>query len=195
MACSGWPGECDFIKRAGAEPFGRARHGAAAQRPIEFDGRVVVGQRPHHQAFETALAEVAPCCGEQTPAKAQSLEFGPQIELVNFSVVRQATGAVAPIIRVTGNPVAEHEQRDATAFTNGRFPPSRAAAADQLLELRPRNNAPVGRSPSFVVGLRDRKGVGRLGPANLYEYVTQGLDLSKATGCGSSPLINRQLTM
>ena len=54
------PGEGDLIERLGAEPLGGARDRAAAERAIEFHRRLVVGQRPHHQALQPALRP-GPC--------------------------------------------------------------------------------------------------------------------------------------
>src|SRR5690349_24974756 len=72
-ACS-IPGEGDLVEQLVAELFRRAGDRAAAERPIELDRGLVVGQRPHHQALHAALHEVAPRSGEQPPAEAEPLE-------------------------------------------------------------------------------------------------------------------------
>ena len=56
---SALPGVGDLIERLGAEPLRRARDRAAAERAVEFDRRLVVGQRPDHEALQPALREIA----------------------------------------------------------------------------------------------------------------------------------------
>src|SRR5262245_40490940 len=71
---SAGPGEGDLVEGAGAESFGGAGHRLAAERPIEADGRLVVRERPDHQALQPALHQVAPRGGEQLAAEAEDLE-------------------------------------------------------------------------------------------------------------------------
>src|ERR1700687_288033 len=166
---SGLPGERHLVERLVAESLGGARNRAAAERAIELDGRIVVGQRPNHQAAQAALGEIAPGRGEQPAAEAQALEFRPQIEFIDLAVVGEAARAVAAVIGVAGDALGEHQQRDAAALADGGLPPGRAAPADQLLELRTGDDAAICRAPSLIVGLRDGHGVGSLRPANLDE--------------------------
>src|SRR6266508_3979988 len=101
------PGEGDLVEGAPAESFGGTRHRLAAERTVEADGLLVVRERPHHQAAEPALYQVAPRRGEQLAAEAEPLEFRPQIELVDLPVVIEAARAVAPVIGVAGHAFAE----------------------------------------------------------------------------------------
>src|SRR6516162_3866414 len=84
---SAGPGEGDFVEGAGAEAFGGAGHRLAAERPVEADRRLVVRERPDHQALQSALHQVAPRRGEQLAAEAEALEFRPQVKLVDLAVV------------------------------------------------------------------------------------------------------------
>src|SRR5207247_8748904 len=79
---SGLPGERHLVERLVAEALGGTRNRAAAERAIELDGRIVVGQRPDHQAAQAALGEIAPGRGEQPAAEAQALEFRPQVAFI-----------------------------------------------------------------------------------------------------------------
>ena len=153
------PAERDLIEHAGAEFFGTARHRLAAERAVEFDRVFVFRQRPDDQRFQRALRQVAPRRGEQAAAEAEALEFRPQIELVDFAVIIEAARAVAAVIGVARDLVAELQQRDAAAFANGAFPPRRAAAIDQLFEFGARNDALIGGPPCLIVGVRDSAGI------------------------------------
>ena len=50
------PAERDLIEALGAEALRRARDRSAAERPVELDRRIVVGQRPDHQALQVRSA-------------------------------------------------------------------------------------------------------------------------------------------
>ena len=152
--------------RRSAPRSGRPRGRRARDR---IPSPVVVGKRPHHQALQAALDQILARGGEQAAAEAQSLEFGPQIKLVDLAVVEQAARAVASVIGVAGNAVAELQDGDAAAFADSRVPPVRAAAVDQLVELVARDDALIGRAPRLVMRLGDVHRVGGLGAANLYE--------------------------
>ena len=91
----------------------------AAQRAVEFHRRLVVRQRPHHQALQPALREVAPRRGEQAAAEAEPLILRPQIELVDLAVVEQAARAVAAVVGVARDLVAERQDGDAAALADG----------------------------------------------------------------------------
>src|SRR5262245_22277095 len=106
MFRSGAPGEGDLVQGARAELLRRARHGAAAERAIELDRRLVVGQRPDHQALEPALRKIAAGGGEKTAPEAQPLKLRPQVDLVDLAVIKQAARPVASVIGVAGNAVA-----------------------------------------------------------------------------------------
>src|SRR5262249_25265763 len=169
VARSAGPGEGDFVEGAGAEPFGGTRHRLAAERPIEADGRLVVRERPDHQALQPTLHQVAPRRGEQLAAEAETLEFRPQVELVDFAVVIQAARAVAPVIGITGHAFPERQHHDPAAFANRAVPPQRAAPVDELVELRPGNDALISTPPGFVVRRGDGRCIGRLGAADFDE--------------------------
>src|SRR5262249_54196900 len=129
------PGERDLVERLRPELLRGARDHAAAERAIEFGGGIVVGERPDHHALQAALREVALGRGEQAAAEAEPLELGTQIELVDLTFEMQAAGAVAAVIGVTRDLVAEYQHADAAALADRRVPPLRAAAVDELLEL------------------------------------------------------------
>src|ERR1043165_7081111 len=107
------PPERDLIETLGPEAFRRARHRAAAERLVETDRRVVVGERPDHQALQSALRQIAPRRREQPPAETQPLKFRAEIELVDLAVVEQAARAVAAVVGVARDAIAELKQRDA----------------------------------------------------------------------------------
>src|SRR5262249_41859898 len=159
-----------FIEGAIAKPFGRTGDRTAAERAIEFHGRLIVGQGPDHDAFHAALREIAAGRGEQASAEAQALEFWAQIDLVDFTVVVQAAGAISAVVGIAGNLIAEHQDRDAATFADGAVPPVRAAAIDELFQFRAGNHALIGGAPGFVMGYGHRGRVGRRGAANLYQY-------------------------
>src|SRR5215510_5102540 len=94
------PGEGDLVEHAGAEALGGACHRLAAERAVEADGRLVVRQRPDHEALQPALHQVAARRGEQLAAEAQPLEFGTQIKLVDLTVVVEAARAVAAVVGI-----------------------------------------------------------------------------------------------
>src|SRR5262245_27684526 len=163
------PGEGDLVEGAGAEPFGGPGHRLAAERAIEADGRLVVRQRPDHQALQPALHQVAPRRGEQLAAEAETLEFRPQVELVDLAVVVQDARAIAPVVGITGHAFAERQHRDPAALANRAVPPYRTAPVDELVELRPRNDALISAPPGFVVRRGDGRSIGRLGAADFDE--------------------------
>src|SRR5713226_6858406 len=145
------PGECDLIEHAGSEPLGGARHRLARERAVKADCRLVVRERPDHQALQPALHQVTPCRGKELAAEAEALEFRPQIKLVDLPVVVQAARAVAPVIGVAGDAIAEGQHGDAAALADRAVPPLRAVPVDQLLELGSGNDSLVGTSPGLVV--------------------------------------------
>ena len=163
------PGVGDLVERLGAEALRGAGDRAAAERAIEFHRRLVIGQRPHHQALQAALHEVLARGGEQATAEAQPLELGTQIKLVDFAVIEQAARPVAPVVGVAGNLLAELQDGDAAALADGRVPPVRSAPVDQLAELVARDDALIGRPPCLVMGRGDVHRIGGLRTANLYE--------------------------
>src|SRR5207249_10955986 len=131
--------------------------------------RLVVGERPDDEALQPALRKVAPRRREQAAAKPQPLKFRAEVKLVDFAVVKKTACAIAAVIRITGNAIAELQQRDAAALGDGVLPPAGSAAADQLFQLGAGDDAAVGCPPGGVVGGRDQCGVGGLGAANLDE--------------------------
>src|SRR5712675_395355 len=150
------PGEGDLVERLGPELLRGAGDHAAAEGAVEFRRRIVVGERPDHHALQPALHQIAPGGGEQAAAKAEALEFRPQVELVDLAFEVQAAGAVAAVVGVAGDLVAEHQHADAAALADRAVPPMRAAAVDQLLEFGAGDDALIGRAPGFVMGRRYR---------------------------------------
>src|SRR6185312_2418132 len=145
------PGEGDFIERFGPEFLRGAGYHPAAERAVELRRRVVVRERPNHHALQPALHQIAPGGGEQAAAKAEALEFRPQIELVDLAFEMQAAGAVAAVIGVARHLVAEHQHADAAALADRAVPPLRAATVDELFELGAGNDALIGRAPGFIM--------------------------------------------
>src|ERR1700739_4581490 len=141
IATSVRPGERDLVERLRPEALRGAGHHAAAGRAIEFGGGIVVGQRPDHHALQPALAEVALGGGEQAAAEAEALELGAKIELVDFAFEMQAAGAVAAVIGVARDLVAEHQHANAATLADRRVPPLRAATIDQLFKLGARDDS------------------------------------------------------
>src|SRR5438477_12093536 len=127
------PAERDLIEALLPEAFRGARDRAAAERLVERNRRLVIAERPDHQTFQSALREVAARRGEQPPAEAEALELRAEIELVDLAVVEQAAGAVAPVVGIARDAIAELQQRDAAPFGDRVLPPARTAPADQLL--------------------------------------------------------------
>ena len=85
----------------------------------ELDRGLVVRQRPDHEALQAALREVAARRREQLAAEAQPLEFRPQVKLVDLAVVVEAARAVAAVVGVARDRIAEGEDGDPAAFADG----------------------------------------------------------------------------
>src|SRR4051794_33470008 len=166
---SGPPGEGHLVEGAGAELFRRASYRAAPQRAVELNRRLVVRQSPDDQAFQTALGEVAARGGKKTAAEAKPLKLRPQVDFVDLALVEQAARAIAPVIGIAGDAVAEPEKGNAAALADGALPPGRPAPADQLLQLGSRDDPSICVAPCFIVGFRHRYRIGGLGAANLDE--------------------------
>ena len=115
------------------------------------------------------MVEILACGGEQAAPKTQTLEFRPQINLVDLAVVKQAACAVAPIVGIARDAIAELKDCNAAAFADGRIPPVRTTAVDQLVELIARDDALIGRAPRLIMGVGDVQCVCRLCATNLYE--------------------------
>src|SRR5262249_34330431 len=160
------PGERDLVEDPGAEPLGGASHRLAAERAGEGGGRLVVRQRPDHQAWQAALPEVAACGGKELASEAEALEFRPQVELVDLAVVVEAARAVAAVVGVAGDAFAEGEHCNPAALAGRAVPPLPAAPIDQLVELGPRDDALIRAPPGIVVSRRNRRRIGRLGAAD-----------------------------
>src|SRR6202140_3520671 len=126
------PGEGNLVERFGPELLRGAGDHAAAQRPVKLRRRFVVGQRPDYHALQAALQEVAARGGEQPAAEAEALKFGAQIKLVDLAFEMQAARAVAAVIGIARDLVAEHQHPAAAALSDRAIPPLRAAAVDQL---------------------------------------------------------------
>ena len=116
------PAEGHLVENSSAEFLRRAGDRLAAERAIKLHGGVVLRQCPHDQGFESALREIAARRGEQPAAKAQALEFGPQIQLVDLAVIMQAARPIASVIGIAGDFVAELQERDAAALADGCSP-------------------------------------------------------------------------
>src|SRR5262249_4141713 len=117
------PAESDLGQDACAKPLGGSRHRLAGKRAVEAYGRLVVRERPDHQALQPALRQVAPGRGEQLAAKAKPLKLRTQIKLVDFAIVIEAACAVAAIIGVARDALSESEHGDPAAFANRAVPP------------------------------------------------------------------------
>ncbi len=163
------PGERDLVEHARPEAFGGACHRLAAQRAIEADRGLVVGQSPDHQALQPALLEVAARGREQPPAEAQPLKLGTQVELVDLAVIVEAAGAVASVIGISGDTIAERENGDPAALADGAVPPLRTPAVDELVELGTGDDALVSALPGFVVSRCNRRCIRRLCATNFDE--------------------------
>src|SRR6195256_6901052 len=140
------PGEGDLVERLGPEFLRRARDHAATEGAVKLRRDMVVGERPDPHALQAALQQVAPCGSEQPAAEAETLKFRPQIKLVDLAFEVQAARAVAAVIGITRDLVAEHQHADAAALADRAVPPLRAAAGDQLLQLGAGNDALIGRA-------------------------------------------------
>ena len=79
--------------------------------------------------FSPLCSEVAPGGGEQPAAEAEALEFRTQIKLVDLAFEMQAAGAVAAVIGVARDLVAEHQHADAAALAD-RADPTTAGRGD-----------------------------------------------------------------
>ena len=163
------PAVGDLVERLCAEAIGRAGDRAAAERAIEFHRRLVVGERPYHQALQAALDQILARGGEQAAAEAEALVFRTQVQLVDLAVIEQAARAVAPVIGVAGDAVTELQDGDAAALADGAVPPIGAAPVDELVELGSRDDALVGGPPRLVVGRCDGAGVRGLGAPDFDE--------------------------
>src|SRR5206468_11849324 len=115
----------------------------------------------------------------QLAAEAKPLEFRPQIELVDFAVIVKAARTVAAVVGVAGHAFAECQHSDPAAFAHRTVPPLGAATVDQLVELRPRDDALISAAPGVVMSCRDRPCIGRLGAADFDEGRAHGDDRSK----------------
>jgi hypothetical protein len=58
-----------------------------------------------------------------------------KIQFVDFAFIKQAARAIAAVIGVARDLIAESENGDAAALVNGAIPPIGAAARDQLVEF------------------------------------------------------------
>src|SRR5690348_541215 len=163
------PGVGDLVEGLGAEAFRGTRDRAAAERTIEFHRRLVVRERPHDEAFQPALHEILARGGEQPASKAETLIFGPQIEFVDFAVVEQAARAIATVIGIAGNVLAELQNGDSAALANGAVPPIGTATVNELAELVARDDPLISGAPSLVVRQSDCLCVRNFRAANLYQ--------------------------
>src|SRR5581483_2765473 len=84
------PAVGDLVEHARTEAFGGTGNRPATEGAIEFHRRVVVRERPDHQALHPALHEIAAGGAEQATAEAKALEFRPQVKLINLAFVVQA---------------------------------------------------------------------------------------------------------
>src|SRR5262245_23508767 len=93
----------------------------------------------------------------------------------------QAARAVASVIGVARDLLAELQQRDAAAFADRAVPPSSPAAIDQPLQFGARNDSLISRTPRIIVSIRNGLGIVRLSAANLDEDGAHGV--IKASDC------------
>src|SRR5882762_6403563 len=125
------PGEGDLVERLGPEFLRRARDHTAAEGAVKLRRGIVVGERPDHHALQAALQQVASCGSKQPAAEAETLKLRSQIKLVDLAFKVQAARAVAAVIGIARDLVAEHQHADATALADRAVPPLRAATVDQ----------------------------------------------------------------
>src|SRR6202158_4971799 len=121
---------------------------------------MIVRQGPDGEALDAALGEIAPRRREQPATEAEALEFRPEIKLVDFAVIGQAARPVPPVIGIARNGVAERQDRNTAALADSAFPPLRSAPVDQLVKLRPGDDASVCGAPRLIMGRRQRSSVG-----------------------------------
>src|SRR5579871_4892319 len=121
------------------------------------------------------------------------MELRPQVKLVDFPVISQASRPVAAVIGIARDGVAERQNRNSAAFTNRAFPPFRPTPIDQLVELRTRYDPLVRSTPSQV--MRRGKGLG-VGGSRAADFDGDGMH-DGIGRCGrprSSPNFNIPLT-
>jgi len=188
------PAERHLIEALGAEALRGARDRAAAERLVEADRRLIVGQRPDHQAFEPALRKIAPRRRKQPSPEAKPLEFRAEIKLVDLAIVEQTARAIAPVVRVTRDAIAELQQRNAASLGDGVLPPARTAPADQLFQFGAGDDAAIGRPPCRIVRRGDQRGIGWLGAANLDED-GRHVRIEQRERSSCKPPVNRWLTI
>ena len=123
------PGEGHLIEALFAETLRGAGDRLAAERLVELHRRIVVGQRPDHEALQSALGEVAARRGEQPAAEAQALVLRAQIELVDLAVVEQAARAVAAVVGVARRPCRRRRGWRCGCLCESRCPTSRGRGA------------------------------------------------------------------
>src|SRR5262249_16660811 len=92
-----------------------------------------------------------------------------QIELVDLAVVIQAASAVAAVIGVARDGVAEGQYRDPAALADRAVPPVGAAPRDQSMEIASRDHALIGGPPRVIMRVRDGLRIGRSRATNLYQ--------------------------
>src|ERR1700727_1143421 len=92
----------------------------------------------------------------------------------------KAARAVAAVIGIAGNLVAEYQHADAAALADRAVPPLRAAAVDQLLQLGAGNDALIGRTPGLVMGGRYRRRIRSFGRPNLDQGCAHERNQSKS---------------
>src|SRR5947209_5516126 len=160
------PGEGNLVQRLGAELLGGSRNHAAAEGAIKLCRGIVVGKRPDHHAFQAAVQKIAPCRGKQPSSEPEALEFRPQIKLVDLAFEMQAARAIAAVIGIARNFVAEHQHADAATFADPAVPPLRATAVDQFLQFATGNDALIRRTPGLVMGGRHRHRIRSFGRPN-----------------------------
>src|SRR5262249_44031190 len=142
------------------------RNRPSPQCAIETNRRGIIRQCPNHHALDAALRQVASCRRKQAAPEAETLKLRSQVELVDFSLVSQASRPVPAIVSIACNSIPECHYRNSATLADRTFPPLRAAPIDQLVQLRTRDDALVRRTPSQVVRGRKRLGIGRSGTAD-----------------------------
>src|SRR5690606_6104899 len=84
---------------------------------------------------------------EKPAAKADALIFGTQIQLVDFTLLGQLSGAVPAYRGVAGENTADFHDKDARRACYRVRPPARPPAVDHLRERAMRNDAAVSATP------------------------------------------------
>ena len=135
-----------------AEIFAGAPNLLAAEPAVEFDGALVVAERPDQHGVQAIVGEIAASGAEQPRAEPHALIFGREIKFEDFAVEIHRRGAVAAIgdIAADRRRAAKDTSRRLPC-SDGGAPPVRTSPGDQPFELPAGNDAAIGFAPSRVM--------------------------------------------